>query len=294
MPRSASTLLQRRLFPALRGFGFYGPEVTHYGRAFRQMLYTDDTLYSPDDFSRAVQGMREGDTVISNELFSGQSAYLNAGNRSRTARRLAAAFPEGEIILILRSQTALLRSLYSMAVYAGDFQMPEDFVQFDAEESDTAGMPTYRHAERAEIYRYSPLIALFEKYFNRVHLFLYEDLRADPEGFIDRFASVTGTEYENHPDFSRKVNSSLSMLQISVLRKLNRWKDAHEATSIGKKVFRAKVRLTERYAGGKRAFTFPEKLDARISRYFAEDNARLAATHPQLTESGLFESHYLP
>lgn len=257
------------------------------------MLYSDDTLYDPDDFSRAVQGIRDRDAVISNELFSGQSAYLNAANRSRTARRLADAFPEGEIVMILRSQQDLLRSLYSMAVYAGDFQRPDEFVQFDAEESDRAGMPTYRHAERAEIYKYSPLIALYERCFPKVHLFLYEDLSADSEGFPDRFAAVTGTEYEGHPDFSRKVNRSLSSLQIKVLRKLNRWKDVHEATVIGRKMFRAKVRFTEHYAGGKRAFSFPAKLDERIRSYFADDNARLAERYPQLTESGLFEEHYL-
>ena len=293
MPRAASTLLQQQVFPRMEGFAFFGVEVTHYGRAFRQMLYSDDTLFDPAGFAKAVTGMKEADAVLSNELFSGQSAYLNATNRSRTARRLAAAFPEGEIILILRNQAALLRSLYSIGVYAGHHMAPEDFVHFDASESDLAGAPTFRPAESVEIYRYRPLIELYRGLFKKVHLFLFEDLRADPEGFLERLSAKTGTAFTSAPDLSGKVNRSLSARQIAVMRKLNKWKDVHEATALGKRAFRMKARIIERYAGGKKPFRFSPELEARIKSEFRSENEALAKAFPELTESGVFERFYL-
>lgn len=293
MPRAASTLLQRQVFPRMEGFQFFGVEVTHYGRAFRQMLYSDDTLFDPAFFAKAVSGIRKKNAVISNELFSGQSAYLNATNRSRTARRLAAAFPEGEIILVLRNQAALLRSLYSIGVYSGYHMAPEELVYFDASESGRAGAPTYRPAEMVEIYRYLPLIELYRGLFKKVHVFLYEDLRADPSGFLERLSAKTETALSSAPDLSEKVNRSLSARQIALMRKLNKWKDVHEATNLGKKAFRFKARIIERYAGGKKPFRFSPELEARIKAEFRDENAGLAKAFPELTESGLFEQSYL-
>lgn len=293
MPRAASTLLQQQVFPRMEGFAFFGVDVTHYGRPFRQMLYSDDTLFDPADFAKAVTGIREKDAVISNELFSGQSAYLNATNRSRTARRLAAAFPEGEIIILLRNQRELLRSLYSIGVYAGNHMAPEAFVHFDTAESERAGAPTYRPTEMVEIYRYLPLITLYRGLFEKVHVMLYEDLRADPSGFLERLSAKTETALSSAPDLSGKVNRSLSARQVALLRKLNKWKDVHEATNLGKKAFRMKARLIERYAGGKNPFRFSPELDARIKAEFLSENAALAKAFPELTESGLFERFYM-
>ncbi|MCA1751524.1 MAG: hypothetical protein LC670_06965, partial [Flavobacteriales bacterium] len=198
-----------------------------------------------------------------------------------------------EIILLLRNQPELLRSLYSIGVYSGHHMSPEAFVHFDAEESDRAGAPTYRPVEVVEIYRYLPLIELYRGLFEKVHIFLYEDLRADPSGFLERLSAKTETALSSAPDLSEKVNRSLSARQIALMRKLNKWKDVHEATDLGRKAFRFKSRIIERYAGGKKPFRFPPELDARIKAEFQSDNAALAKALPELTESGLFERFYL-
>jgi hypothetical protein len=306
MPRNGSTLLQQQVFPRIVGFKYHGLERTHYSAAFQQMMYQDDSLFDADAFKRASHDLSSSNAILSNELFVGQSLYVNATNRSRNFARLAAAFPEGEAVLVLRNQEALLRSLYCLGVYAGHVERPERFVQFvearsgkrsakdeRIEELTAHAYATFSPSEQVENYRYTPIMSALHAHFRKVHVFLFEDFQSEPQTFINDFAERLQIEIQGRPAFDTKVNRSLNARQISLLRKLNPWKPLMDKSKIGRALFRRKLQFIERHAGGERPFKFSPAMEERLKQYFHADNEQLLSNLPQLDLKGNFSKHYL-
>lgn len=306
MPRAASTFFQQAVLPRVAGFHCAGVERTQYSDAFQQMMYQDDSLFDAAAFAKASYDLREVDSILSNELFVGQSLYLNATNRSRNFARLAAAFPEGEAVLVLRNQEALLRSLYCIGVYSGFTMGPAAFLHFgDGAQGMRVptgeagqGMSAYRYAtfhpgEHIENYRYSNMLSALNAHFRKVHVFLFEDFQADPQAFLRNFAERLKIELHGLPETHNRVNRSLSARQISLLLKLNPWKPLMDASRLGRALFRRKLQFIERHAGGKQPFRFNPSLEQDIRQYFQADNARLLQSMPELDAKGNFSKYYL-
>lgn len=279
LPRTASTFLQSAWFPHARGHIYLGPEVCQYAPHWQELLYQDDWLWNPEGFSQAHAGWLRAagapagaPLLLSNELFCGQGLFLQATNRSRTARRLAQAFPDATIALVLREPVSLLRSLYTLAIYSGYHMLPEDFVHIpDSHSSEAKPLyPTFAPAERADTYLHAPLVALFQSLFTRVELFHFEDFRRDAQGFMAAFAERLHLHFATLPDAHTRPNRSLSATQVRMLRLLNRWKPLLETTRAGAALYRIKLRFVERYMGGGAPFAFPERLHEALAAYYTK------------------------
>jgi hypothetical protein len=294
MPRTASTFFQRELFPLIDGFSCIGPEITQYSTNFQKLLYQDDTLWDGAEFAAAFTKNQSNNLIISNELFAGQSLYLAGTNRSRNAQRLSVAFPDAEILLVLRNQTDLLQSLYAIGVYSGHSMSASEFIRFSDNSSSAKSplYPTFAAAEITEIYNYVPLIKLYRSLFSTVHVVLYENFAAEPKVFTDRLLASLGLSLNQEISFSKKTNRSLSARQIYFLRILNRWKPLVNRGKLGRALFRMKLRFIERRLSGGMAFKFDREFREKIKTHFAEANAELAALLPELAESKVFRDNY--
>jgi hypothetical protein len=295
MPRTASTFFQREVFPNLENFDAVGVEITQYHASFQRVLYQDESLFDESAVIDSLPFDLDKNLIISNELFVGQSLYLSSSNRTRSAKRLKALFPQGEIILFLRNQADLLESLYSIGVYSGHTSKPEEFVQFDSESSsvDMPLYPTFSAKEQTEQYKFSSLVKLYQSLFSKIHVFLYEDFRMDPSSFLSAFCEKLNLELTEGIDFKKTANSSLSARQLNYIRKTNRFKVLLEGSGAGRRIFQKNVHTIEHHLGNKEKFHFSPMLRNRLKKHFHQDNEALKSLLPGLSNSESFQQHYL-
>ena len=295
MPRTASTLFQKEVFPHLEGFDYWGVDKTQYSTAFQKLLYRDDSLYNAFEIQEKLNFPITKNLMVSNELFVGQSLFLNSTNRSRNAHRLKQLFPNAEIVLFLRNQPDLLESLYSIGIYAGETKKPDTFIRFDDDQSDP-GDPlysTFAAMEQTEQYYFTSIYRLYRSKFERVHVFLYEDFKSDPEKFIEKFCKELRVKPKIEVNFGKRENSSLSSRQLEYLRKTNSLREIFESSGAGKRLFRKNIRTIEHFLGGKEKFHFSPALRKKIKDHFKKDNSKLSEIVPELENSECFEKYYL-
>lgn len=295
MPRTASTFLQREFFPKIEDFKFYGVESTQYSQAFQCLLYQDDSLFDEEEFEKTAAKIRANNAILSNELFVGQSLYLNSTNRSRTARRLKQFFPDAEIVILLRNQVSLLQSLYAIGVYSGHICSPEEFIRFSDMESTVENplYSTFAEAETTEAYLFSHLIALYQSLFPKVHVLLFEDFMINPVAFAERLTTILNLEKVALSASEKRVNKSLTARQIKLVKRLNLYKPVLNRGRFGKWLFSYKLRFIEHRLGGTGNFKFDKPLRQKLRNYYLSDNRKLQKMLPHLSESGRFAEAYL-
>lgn len=289
MPRCASTFFQREVFSKLEGFHFYGVEATYYSNTFQRLLYQDDSEWNLEAAKAFIDQLPGANRIFSNELFNGQTAFMNAGNRSRTARRLKAIFPDAEVLLFVRNQVSLLESLYAIAVYGGYCGSPEAFVKIP---DKTLNYNTFEQGEHLEPFRYSSLLETYRNLFSKVHTVVFEDFISDNSLFLNSLTAVLETELSGPVDIQTKHNKSLSLRQMALFTALNRWKTLIDRGNFGKWLFRVKTRFIEHRIGGSKRFSFDDELEQKIAEYFRADNARLLNMAPEVNRLGNFTKSY--
>lgn len=294
MPRTASTFLQSHFFPNFEGFEFYGVSETQYSATFQKMLYQDDSVFNANGIQHELRDILTHNAILSNELFVGQSLYLNATNRTRTAQRLKQFFPHAEIVLVLRNQVDLLQSLYAIGVYAGMTVLPKDFIRFHNVESSVQNplYSTFAEAENTENYLYSHLIQLYKSLFDKVHVLLFEDFVINPATFAERLSQMLNVNTVTIKNDENRVNKSLSARQIKLIRRVNFFKPVLNRTRLGSKILNFKLRFIEHKISGSERFTFDAELTQKLKDVFKDDNAKLRAMLPELNQNQQFERKY--
>lgn len=120
--KTASTLLQRKLFrmeelgfhlPASGRVGIHAAFITRYGL---DPVPTDliDTLRAEHDAAAA----KGGALVLSHERLSGYPAS-GGFDQGLIAERLAEAFPEGKVVMLIREQKQMIYSMYLQTITDG-------------------------------------------------------------------------------------------------------------------------------------------------------------------------------
>lgn len=273
MPRAASTFFQRKLFPQVKGFHTISVSESFHSAAYQKLLYQDESLYDAEAVKEQLHQSLRGDTIISNELFIGQSLYQCMGNRSRNAIRLAQVFPNAEIILVLRDSAELLQSLYSIDVAAGFWGSPEEYLVFPER---AQSYPTFRQAEYVEGYRYAPLIELYQSLFERVHLFFYEHFKAEPQDYLAYMQRCLQWRLQGDIQVNERVNAGLSAFALVRMRRLNRLKPLLGQHAWTGQLLRWRERGLRKNSAVQSSFHFPPVLAEQLKRYFAEDKLQVA------------------
>lgn len=188
--KTGSTWLQRTLF----GQADYGFALPYERRVITALIV------KPDPFGFSASAVRDAlelqldearsldlVPVISHERLSG---YPPAGgfDAREIAHRLHAVFPDARILIVIREQKSLIRSMYTQYVRDGGVRRPHDYLQ-----------PLQPNLVRTrqfglEFYEFDQLIRHYQHLFgNRAVLVLpLEMLARSADDFVARIAALVG------------------------------------------------------------------------------------------------------
>jgi hypothetical protein len=213
--KTGSTWLQQRIFANAR-FGFVRPPTP---------LLIDEAFVSVNPFSFSMERARllfsdlfaEARStgcvpVISHERLSGDIETGGVDSRS-IADRLAEAFPQGRVLIVIREQREMLLSIHKTELTFGTYRIERRWRDRTVVERRSA-------APTLDYFAYDHLIAYYNTLFgtDRVLVLPFELLQKDALAFVSEIAKFVGlsspTEVPTEP-----ANESLPAL----LLELNRW-----------------------------------------------------------------------
>jgi len=184
--KSASTFLQRRVFPALpvNYLYFHGPggEIVRMVQSVPELDPERVRGWVAEELNK--QSELHNITVLSHEQLSGHPHGHRGVDPRTAARNLSAAFPEARILVIIRNQFDYLASIYAyrVAVKGLETRPLEAFLDQEGE------LGLFDKLE------YDLLIAEYTRLFgqNRVLVLPMEMLARSPESYLDSVASFVG------------------------------------------------------------------------------------------------------
>lgn len=185
--KTATTWFQKSVYPTARN-------ARYVPRARVREAFLDPTAFRFDPEGAAAM-LREdrGERVVLCE--EGLCGYLHNGGLAgylskEMVFRLKAALPDAKIVIVIRSQPSMIAAGYQQYVKGGGtysvsrYLFPQKFLKGAASENPKAPRFTFDHFE------YDRLIRLYREEFGpeRVHVYLYEELKKDRRAFLTRMA----------------------------------------------------------------------------------------------------------
>lgn len=199
MQKTGSTWLQTFILPALK---------------------TIDVCYK-ESFRYSMFNWSGKDLLISYENYVGYPHLRKARGfngwmytRDRAFKNLSFLFPDADIILVVRKQKDLVKSLYNQYIKVGGCLSFHEYVSGKSE-----------YSLEKEALEYCPLIKQIKDYFSgRILLMDYELFKNNKEKFVRIFISFANSSdflsFNNTGDI--KINKSLSDAQIRFMMVLNK------------------------------------------------------------------------
>ena len=218
--KTGSTWLQRSLFT---------DDSTHFRLPFSRRELNDrivapnqlvfDAERAREFFAPGLEAVRAagGIPVISNERLVG-NPHSGGWDSRILAERLQAVFPESRVLLILREQRSVIRSIYFQYVREGGPLPLAGYLH-------PPGAGAYRiPLFDFEYYAYHRLVAFYQGLFgrDRVLVLPYELLARAPADFVARLCAFAGAAPPDRVS-SAPRNVALSAFSVAVKRRLNRW-----------------------------------------------------------------------
>jgi hypothetical protein len=210
--KTASTWLQVCVFPHLAGVRYGDPLLDH---LVANLATADDRMFFAEAFGsvlRQVEGLPGGPLLLSNEGISG-TLWDVRDTGFRNAERLRRLMPGARIVLVVRRQDEMLRSIHAQYVNEGGTRPLREFVEREVEGCRFS----LRHLE------YDRLAGCYGELFgqDRVWIVPYEYLRAQRDRFLDGLCEFLGAELTLSVSRAR-LNHSLSCPSLWLLRTWNR------------------------------------------------------------------------
>ncbi|PLW81643.1 hypothetical protein CWI75_14330 [Kineobactrum sediminis] len=213
MPKAASTWLQQRFFRPEHGYKLcYGPLAAHL--AFispRPFCWTPPT-------NTGVEKAGSLTPVISCEALSGDPLSGGADGEMILAR-LHQALPDARILIVIREQIDMLRSLYQLLVNWG-YPYKLDLL---ANNTLSAKAPRFEPAFLC----YDRIIKAYQDAFghHKVLVLSFEEFRSQPLIFLNKLNLFCGVESPPHapqPAVHERINSKRDLFSLELKRLYNR------------------------------------------------------------------------
>lgn len=281
--KTASTLLQRRLFSKHSAIRYLGEDCEGYSdlRPLLNSLVSDDDSHF--DFARAKEVFADRFAPSDHDaicVYSNED-IMTSPLPSVCAARLKELMPEAEIVMVIRNQLTTWPSWYANhGAYLK--QVPRSYwrkhVTLDEWLEYCFSFPNQTPVEAMNYDRY---YEIFSEQFgpDRVRVLIYEDLLADPDAYYRQWAALlriseqsvqqyVATHVERARNSARRMHydrwssrlswvpglSSMQALILSSFKPVSAWLDAGPAATVD----------------------LPEAWIARISNYYHESNTKLA------------------
>lgn len=271
-PKTATTFLQTRVFPALvdDGFVYVGKEAA--ARCLASLIDDDDTIFDAHGLRERVEWSAPSgaNALFSFEGLTGHHYRCGFVNRSQIARRLRAAGFDRALITI-RNQFDVLESAYKQYVKSGGVLRYRDYVTFD---------PTRPRYLDARYFDYRLIYELYARTFGRDRVLVLQYERLGEPDFVERLRGFVGAASITIPRHGGE-NRSLSYEKTAVLRLCNHWIHSSYRPS---SLLRGRV-SSERVHGWLRRAPFGNSTRSflgvrerrEIAEFYADSNRALAA-----------------
>lgn len=214
--KTGSTFLQRRVFPE-PGFSLVARSKVLRPAFVECDPFAFDARAAREALRPGIDKAREDGLVpvLSAERLSG-NPHSGGYDSRQTAERLAAAFPEARVLVVIREQAQMLVSAYKQYVKRGG---PGTLRQYATPASKERRVPLFDF----RFFEYHRLVGFYRGLFGAedVMVLPYELLRADPGAFLGRIGAFAGAEARASDPEPVKV--SPSALSLSLARRANRW-----------------------------------------------------------------------
>lgn len=228
--KTASTWLQEKVFNDYPNLDIISRPYTELSKTFGKLHFANDEVYSKNDLLKDIELIHDPnkDLLISDENFSGLP-YFGYLNRTMIANRLSEAFPEAEIILVLRKPLALMKSLYQQGIRTGwqtnsinekflwksdrhyTWQYHKECLNSKLDWSNEYRYFDYFHTLVFDHLLCNNLVSLYEKRFPKVHVLLFEELVQNPSQFIEKLNKVLDSAPLRAPEFNVQINEKLTI-----------------------------------------------------------------------------------
>ena len=217
MPKALSTWLQKNLFIPENGF----TQLQNPFESQLSFISPHSFDFSADKTNEAImvssKGIDPGHIpVISNESLAGNIFY-GGYNRKEIADRLYSVFPEAKVLIVIREQRQMIRSLYKTLVFFGMPHRLKDLLC----PSDVHMGPLFCQ----DYLYYDRLVEYYQSLFGAEHVrvLAYEEFQHTPNVFIDKVGSFCEAKHINHDGLplQKRLNVSQSLATIHARRLLN-------------------------------------------------------------------------
>ena len=209
--------------------------------------------------------------MISAERLSGHP-FSGGYDSFIIAERIYSCFPKAKIIIVVRNQIDMLRSIYQQLVKEGYLGNFTDFIKSKRWKGTTFSM---------DFLEYDLLISKYIELFSEknVLILVYEDLRKNQQMYlnsISSFLNIEGIDYRSNDD---RVNKSLKNTQIRAMRLINQFRKTELNPFPIIKIHKKFVNGLSRILSPCFVFAKPELIEndeiEYIKSYYSESNQRL-------------------
>ncbi len=210
--KTASTWLQVCVFPSLAGVRYGDPLLEN---LVTNLSTASDRAFFAEGFRsvlRQVEGMSLGPLLLSYEGLSG-SLWDGTDVGFRNAARLRSLMPGGRIMVVVRRQDEMLRSVHAQYVNEGGTRSLQAFVE--------GGVEGSRFSLR--LLEYDRLVGYYVDLFGRDRVWVvpYEHLRANRDRFLGDLCEFLDAQLTAEIS-GAWPNQSLSPPSLRLLRAWNR------------------------------------------------------------------------
>lgn len=281
--KTASTTLQRCLFPYAKGLVYLGEDCEGYEdiRAVMDSMVFDDDLHSRWEDAKKIfadykDKVKEDETF----LYSNED-IMTSRVPSQIAKRMKELLPDAEIVLVIRNQMTAVTSMYANhgAYLRG---VPRNYfhryVSFDQWMNHTFNFMNY---SLLDSYFYNQILELYEELFgkDKIHILFFEDFVKNKEKFVGQLSDVLNIDKDEALKLlGNKVERRRNTMREYNYHKFRGW--FFPSISFSKLLPLggvAKDILNKFLEGGPSASGFmTKKWEEKIFDLYKEDNARLA------------------
>lgn len=224
--KTGTTWLQTQLFDAA-ALGLARPYTRHdvAGPIVLPHAYDFDAAACRAHFDAGLQAARAADLlpVLSHERLSGE-IHIGGDDSKEIADRLHRSFPEAHILIVIREQRAILRSIYGQYIKGSGILSLADYLHPPVE-----SRKLFKYAPfRFEHFRYDRPVRYYQQLFGAANVTVlpYELFRRAPADFVAQLLAAVGRPADAAAlaqlPYARQVNPSLSALGVAFKRQLNR------------------------------------------------------------------------
>lgn len=217
--KTATSWFQQVFYPRVRNRR-YVPQVK-----VRSAFLAPHALHFDPAQARHVIGERyEGLICCEENLTGGLHSGGLAGCQSKDmALRIRAAYPDAHIVIFIRDQVEAIASAYVQYVKGGGTHAIDRYLfggeRLGPRAPERDEIPRFRF----EHFAYDRLIAHYDTLFGeeRVHVYRYEDFRADRRAFLTRYARRHGLDVAIDEIELNIVNPGLGLAALLAMRMAN-------------------------------------------------------------------------